>query len=74
MQVFEVLIPHTLYVILRKSGLKNKKINFFLKKHLTKCIDADIISYVADVRLFELLAQLAEHLTFNQGVRGSNPR
>ena len=23
---------------------------------------------------YESLAQLAEHLTFNQGVRGSNPR
>ena len=23
---------------------------------------------------FDSLAQLAEHLTFNQGVRGSNPR
>ena len=24
--------------------------------------------------MFDPLAQLAEHLTFNQGVRGSNPR
>ncbi len=32
-----------------------------------------LVKYARDKR-DEPLAQLAEHLTFNQGVRGSNPR
>ena len=32
-----------------------------------------LVNYAKDKR-DEPLAQLAEHLTFNQGVRGSNPR
>ena len=41
---------------------------------LTKKGRCDRISFVASWQRCEPLAQLAEHLTFNQRVRGSNPR
>ena len=52
---------------------------------LSSGVDTDIIYWRSNVLfvlsarfecqvLYDSLAQLAEHLTFNQGVRGSNPR
>ena len=42
---------------------------------MTICHSFDIILKLSNWRqAFDSLAQLAEHLTFNQGVRGSNPR
>ena len=47
-----------------------KKIKFFSNKSLTKRLFISII-YTCG---YDPLAQLAEHLTFNQGVRSSNLR
>ena len=44
-----------------------------IKKSIDKDIEIMYIINVAKMR-YEPLAQLAEHLTFNQGARGSNPR
>ena len=45
-----------------------KKIPFCVDKPRFNCYNIQVLN--SD----ESLAQLAEHLTFNQGVRGSNPR
>ena len=47
---------------------KNRNFLLTIKPHI------DIILKLSKFSNFDSLAQLAEHLTFNQGVRGSNPR
>ena len=51
-----------------------KKIENFLKNLLTLWTKWVIINKLSTTTTNEPLAQLAEHLTFNQGARGSNPR
>ncbi len=49
----------------------------YLEKYFEKSIDISVVvcyNNKAVILMYELLAQLAEHLTFNQRVRGSNPR
>ena len=58
--------PVTCNVIFPEGFSKNP-----WKKILTKRGEVDIMYKLCEN---ESLAQLAEHLTFNQGVRGSNPR
>ena len=50
----------------RYSRCIRKKIPFY------RLTAGDFVAII--VKLYDSLAQLAEHLTFNQGVRGSNPR
>ncbi len=62
---------------LRTSFVRiNEKIREKLKKVLTNTCEYGIILLVADevASKYALLAQLVEHLTLNQGVRGSSPR
>ncbi len=57
-------------------ALINEKISKKLKKVLTNTCEYGIILLVVDktASKYALLAQLVEHLTLNQGVRGSSPR
>ena len=58
---------HYILFFLEKSLL-------FLKNELTKANLLSIIYTCDSENLYDPLAQLAEHLTFNQGVRSSNLR
>ena len=61
---FAGLFPYVSAVLRRK-----RKFSIFFILELTERREIAII-----LKLYDSLAQLAEHLTFNQGVRGSNPR
>ena len=55
---------------------KAKKTLIFFKKSVDICFKVlyNNLRCQATTTQYGSLAQLAEHLTFNQGVRGSNPR
>ena len=55
--------------IVKKNKLTNKK--DILKKYLQNIMPYLIITLA--FKIYAPLAQLAEHLTLNQGVQGSNP-
>ena len=56
--------------------LQSKKTLIFFKKSVDICFKVlyNNLRCQATTTQYGSLAQLAEHLTFNQGVRGSNPR
>ena len=73
-RIFYIIIckNKTVFEILSQYNAIYKKNKKVLKKVLTKRFCFDIIIIVVTTGYYEPLAQLAEHLTFNQRVWSSN--